>query len=150
MAIEISVDTNFDRVAGGVNAALAQIIAEQQPILIAAASGVLAQVSYRIHTEGKRSNGSDIGSYSNSYMRTRVKNNRGSDRRVILSLTRQMENDFTVVSQGEATGLGFNNRTNFEKATYMEARYPGTYDLSDDEEQTIVLVLNDYIDGIFE
>ena len=56
--------------------------------------------------------------------RTRPKYNRDSDTKVILSLTRQMENDLTVVPTGtKSYGIGYNNPLNFKKAQYCEATY---------------------------
>ena len=147
MTVEIRID------AEQLNVQLAdarrKVFDNQEPILIAAASGALALVSHRIHSEGKRADGSDIGQYSNGYIRTREKYNRGGDRKVVLSLTRQMENDFTVVDAGGKVGLGFNNFTNFQKAEWMEERYPDTYNLSEEEIAAVTEVIENYINGIF-
>lgn len=152
MPINLTIETNYNRVANDINSVLNKIIEDQNPILIAAASGVLAQVAYRIHTEGRKGDGSKIGTYSNAYLRYRqtARFNRTSDPNIVLSLTRQMENDFSVVAADQQVGLGFKNRTNFDKATWMEERFTGTYNLTEAEEDTVVIVLDDYIDGLFE
>lgn len=49
--------------------------------------------------------------------------NRTADTKVILSLTRQMENDETVVKTDEGYGIGFLNPFNFKKAGYCEKTY---------------------------
>lgn len=149
MAITITVDSNYDQVRAGINETLQQLIDDQEPFLLAIASSVLATVAYRIHTEGKRANGSALGTYSSKYMKEREKNNRTADRKVVASLTRQMENDFTVVAAGASVGLGFKNTENFKKAGYIEFMYPGTYDLSDDENDIVIEAANNYINGIF-
>lgn len=84
----------------------------------------------RIHEQGKDANGSNIGVYSVDYMKIRAKNNRTSDKKVILSLTRQMESDFTLgVNNTEPTklpngyGIGWKNQLNADKAGYLEIRY---------------------------
>lgn len=149
MPVELIIDSDIRNERAEIGQLIQQIVENHNPILIAAGSGILSLVHNRIHGEGKRANGSAIGTYSNSYMRVRLKNNRGADRKKILSLTRQMENDFTIVAVSNAVGLGFNNDTNGAKARYMEADYPGTYLLSDTEEQEFVNIIEDYIRDLF-
>lgn len=48
---------------------------------------------------------------------------RSSDTKVILSLTRQMENDLSVAPIGSGYGIGYNNRFNFEKSQWNEKTY---------------------------
>ncbi len=48
---------------------------------------------------------------------------RSSDTKVILSLTRQMENDLSVVASGNGYGIGYLNPDNRKKADYCEATY---------------------------
>lgn len=150
MPVTITIDSNYDTISKGINATLKEIIDNSDPILIAAASGALSLVSERIHIQGKRANGAAIGQYSNSYLKVREANGRGGDRNIILSFTRQMELDFTVVAVAGSVGLGFNNSTNFQKATWLEQRYPDTYNLSTQEEEEVVLIIEDYINGLFK
>lgn len=49
--------------------------------------------------------------------------NRTSDTKVIWSLTRQMENDLTVVAVGRAYGIGYLNPFNRQKVTWLEEMY---------------------------
>jgi len=49
--------------------------------------------------------------------------NRSSDTKVILSLTRQMENDMTIVPTGRGYGIGYLNPDNLKKARWCEATY---------------------------
>lgn len=49
--------------------------------------------------------------------------NRGSDTKVVLSLTRQMENDMAVVPTGRGYGIGYLNPDNLKKARYCEETY---------------------------
>lgn len=116
-----------------------------RPVVLA----LSGQVRYRIHVEGNRADGGDIGQYKNSYMRVREKNNRGSDKKMIYSLTRQMEQDFVPVAENDQYGLGFNNEHNFDKATWLEEKRPGVYDLSPEEIQLAEDALTDYLNGIF-
>lgn len=73
----------------------------------------------RIHVEGKKSDSSTIGTYSNSYLNYRQKKpfNRTSESKVVLSLTRQMENDLSVVDDGKGSyGIGFKNKAIYNPA----------------------------------
>lgn len=107
------------------------------------------EVRQRIHVRGEKADGKAIGTYTNAYLRTRVKNNRGNDKKKILSLTRQMEQDFVGIAENNEYGLGFNNSHNFDKATWQETDNPGTYDLSAREIELAELTITDYINGLF-
>ena len=48
---------------------------------------------------------------------------RTDDTKVIISLTRQLENDESVLPSGTGYGIGFNNPDNFKKSQYAEATY---------------------------
>jgi hypothetical protein len=54
-------------------------------------------------------------------MRERQENKRGEDRKVIVSLTRQLENDWAVLGTQTGYGIGFNNPLNRDKARRVEA-----------------------------
>lgn len=49
--------------------------------------------------------------------------NRTSDTKVVLSLTRQMENDYAAILGNISWGIGFNNPINFDKAGWNEETY---------------------------
>jgi len=54
----------------------------------------------------------------------RPKYNRGTDTKVIASLTREMENDMKVISlPGGSYGIGFSNKHNFDKSQWVTATY---------------------------
>lgn len=120
-----------------------------EPYMRVVVLGLVGEVRQRIHVRGEKASGEPIGTYKNSYLRTREKYNRGSDPKKILSLTRQMEQDFVPVAEANEYGLGFNNKTNFDKATWQEEANPGTYALSSQEEQVAQSVLEDYLNGLF-
>lgn len=48
---------------------------------------------------------------------------RDSDTKVVLSLTRQMENDLSVVATGNGYGIGYLNPDNLKKAKWCEGTY---------------------------
>lgn len=102
----------------------------------AVATSMLAVVKKRIHTDGLDAGGNKIGEYSSSYLKYREKKfNRNADKDVVLSLTRQMENDFTVIADNDVVGLGFNNPLNFQKAGWCEETYKKPiYALTEQEE----------------
>lgn len=63
--------------------------------------------------------------------------NRTSDPTVIISLTRQLENDFKVVSTASGNyGLGFINQHNFDKSQWVEKTYGKKIFALTDEEKT--------------
>jgi hypothetical protein len=177
---------------------LQQLSTNTEPYMRAVVLVLAGEVRQRIHVDGKKANGSEIGKYSSGYLKLRSgdyansekhtkgakkgqnKNagtftdrtirlnkqtgvftgedkvgkerpnyNRGSDPKVILSLTRQMEQDFVPIAEGDTYGLGFNNPHNFDKATWNEERYKGVYDLSEDEIKIAEDTITDYINGIF-
>lgn len=65
--------------------------------------------------------------------------NRSGDTKVILSLTRQMENDYAVVPGDVGWGVGFNNSHNFDKANWNNLRYGKVvYDLTQTEQDRFV------------
>ena len=75
----------------------------------------------RIHEEGKSANETQIGTYNKSYLKLRErKYNRSSDPKIIVSLTRQLENDWSVIATGRGYGVGFNNSFNAQKARWVE------------------------------
>lgn len=76
----------------------------------------------RIHIDGKASDGDQIGTYSIGYLRLRQKApyNRTSDKKVIVSLTRQLENDWSLIATKAGYGIGFKNSFNLQKARWVE------------------------------
>lgn len=85
---------------------------------------LVAMMTQRIHDEGVASDGSPIGTYSNPYLKVRQnKYNRTSDNKVVVSLTRQLENDWSVVDIAKGYGIGFKNQHNRDKAGWVEETY---------------------------
>ncbi len=77
----------------------------------------------RIHMDGSAADGSPIGEYNRSYwlFRQRPPNNRNADRKIVVSLTRQLENDWAVIATKDGYGIGFKNKFNLQKARWVEA-----------------------------
>lgn len=81
----------------------------------------------------------------------RPKYNRSSDRKVILSLTRQMEGDLSVQpsDDGNSYGIGYNNSVNFDKAKWAEENYKKKiFALTDSEKEQVIEILNTYSNNI--
>jgi hypothetical protein len=74
--------------------------------------------------------------------------NRTSDTTVVLSLTRQMENDLSVQPTETGYGIGFSNAENAAKAKYAEENYDKKiYALSTQEEELAIGVIVDYLNN---
>lgn len=80
----------------------------------------------------------------------RPKYNRTSDTKVILSLTREMENDMKVISlKSGAYGIGFSNTHNYNKSQWAEAQYKRKgkiYALSTEEVAAVETIANKHKD----
>ena len=81
---------------------------------------------------GRNKKGKNIGKLKNAGVfikgankeAARPKYNRSSDTKVILSLTRQMENDMKVITvKSGYYGIGFSNKLNFDKSQWCEKTY---------------------------
>lgn len=77
---------------------------------------------------GRVTKGKNVGKLKNAGTNTktgavRPKYNRTPDTKVVLSLTREMENDMSVVPSGNGYGIGYLNPDNLKKAKYCEETY---------------------------
>ena len=148
-------------------------------------------MAYRIHTEGKKADGSQIGTYSAGYMKvrtgkfstnqtyrsgkrkgetkptgvfTRGKNkgqkrpsyNRTDSTKVVFSLTRQMENDFSLKETKEPIrtvngyGVGFKNPINTKKYQWLSEKNPNVYELSVSEKKKVHKIAEEFIKNLFK
>lgn len=107
----------------------------------------------RIHEQGKKADGSQIGEYKDSYLKLRQskKYNRTSDKKVVLSLTRQMENDYKVIALSETEyALGFDNQFNADKADWNEERFGKVWALTEQELEGVRAIVQEFIKRTFE
>lgn len=142
----MNVTTNIDQIINNLESKLDE--ATQRYITLQVATALLGPVKSRIHGDGQASDGAEIGVYDNAYLRERQKRyNRTADSKIILSLTRQMENDFSVQAVGNTSfGLGFNNEKNYEKAMWNDKRFGHiVYALTKEEEEIAVEIAKDAI-----
>lgn len=83
---------------------------------------LIDQMTQRIHIDGKASTEAQIGTYNKSYLSLRQrKYSRSNDTKIIVSLTRQLENDWSVIATPDGYGIGFLNPFNFQKARWVES-----------------------------
>ena len=108
-----------------------------------------ANIKTRIHTDGKNSADQPLGEYTNAYMKKRQENKRGPSKKIIFSLTRQMENDFSLVAANGATGygLGFKNPDNAQKAEWLQEnkKFGAVYKPTQYEVEQMRLVTEQFI-----
>ena len=98
-------------------------LAKSNKLEVAVATSMLVVTSDRIFDKGKDAAGADIGTYSPGYLKQRVRRGYPNSKKVILQATRQMVNDFSVISTGADLGLGFKNSANADKSEWVEATY---------------------------
>lgn len=92
-----------------------------KPLLRIVAFDLVAMMTDRIHNQGLDSSGSRIGTYGRAYLKVRMsKYKRTGDTKIIMSLTRQLENDWAVGETEKGWGIGFNNPYNAQKALWVE------------------------------
>ena len=114
----------------------------------AVATAMMPTIRKRIHVEGKNSNGSQIGVYSNSYLKLRQKKyNRTADTDVIASLTRQLEGGYVLGATKDGYTIdNLGNKIENDaktKTEYLEDRYGKIWDLTEAELQEVLLIANE-------
>ena len=119
---------------------------ETDSLLREIATTLLAEMRDRIHERGIKSDGTQIGTYSNTYLQYRIDQDKGSASNVTLFFTGQMQNDFNVAPVGEnAYGLGYSNGLNFDKANWAEDRFGIIFEPTEQEFQQIEDVAAEFI-----
>lgn len=198
----ITVTSNITQVVGNLIAETYTLASPEAKDKIARALAIMTagNMAYRIHTEGKNPDGSQIGTYSDGYMKVRTgqfstnrkiskgknkgataskgvftkgKNkgaprpnyNRTADTKVIFSLTRQMENDFSLdggkdepIKTANGYGVGWKNPVNTQKAEWLTEKgvgkkkkvFPGVYNLSDFEKGQIIVTVDAFVKNAYK
>jgi len=113
---------------------------DKSKMLREAAVTAMGEIRHRVHVNGEDSEGSQIGTYSKGYMKvrtgqlpnvytkgrnkgnTRKQYNRLPDTKVILSLTRQMEDGMAILDTPGGVGIGYHNSFDYNKAIWNEKR----------------------------
>lgn len=116
----ITVNTNIAEVSGRLQQKLKKL-KDKEYLLRPVCFDLIELMKMRIHEKGLDADNGQIGTYSNAYLRYRQKKHqRSSDTKVIVSLTRQLENDWSVIATQQGYGIGFKNKFNLQKARWVE------------------------------
>lgn len=107
------------------------------------AVSLMAVMRDRIHVQGKDSNGVQIGTYTPAYIRARIRAKRGTDSKVILSLTRAMEDSYEIYPIENGYGIGFNTMESMQKARWCEDAYKKPIFAPTAEEKALVKQIAD-------
>lgn len=134
--------TNLPTVLATVNLKLTEMQRDKMTRLQAVT--LMAAMRDRIHVQGKDSNGTPIGTYTPAYIKyTRVKAKRGVDNKVILSLTRALEDSYEVYPIENGYGIGFNTMESMQKARWCEDTYKKPIFAPTPEEEALVKQIAD-------
>ena len=163
----ITISSNAGEVFANIQTRLSNIDSKQ--ICMKIAVNVAGEMKQRIHKEGKAADGSQIGTYSDGYMKVRTDNfkskkivrgakkgqprpkyNRTGDTKVIASLTRQMEDSFKVFPTEKGAAIGWEDDFNFNKSHYVEGTYgKPVWKLAEREREIANLTANEEINKVF-
>ena len=131
----IKINTNLAEVNARVAAKLNKL-QDKEYLLRPLCFDLIELMKIRIHEEGKNASGSPIGTYSTNYLKERQrKYKRSSDNKVIVSLTRQLENDWSVIATEKGYGIGFKNPFNLKKAKWVEDKKGIIFSLTSQENE---------------
>lgn len=148
----ITIKSNIKVVSGRIKQQLEQL-KNKEYLLRPVAVEVIPMMTERIHKKGIASDGGQIGTYSNGYLKLRERGNkkqqipvRGSDSKVIVSLTRKLEGNWSVIATTNGYGIGFTNPFSLQKARWVEGIKDKTiFILSQSEQQYAVDRINELI-----
>lgn len=145
--VAMKITTNLSAVINSIKSNF-ELLKDKEYLLRPLAIETIPNMKERIHRDGKATDDSHIGTYSNGYMREREKYNRSQDRKIIVSLTRQLENDWAVIGTAKGYGIGFNNPLNADKARWVESNKGKIiFNLSESEKQYIRERLQELVNG---
>lgn len=110
---------------------------------------VIDLMTKRIHIEGKAADDGQIGTYTASYLKLREKKyNRKADDKIIVSLTRQLEQDWSVLDTPNGYGVGFKNTFNYQKARWVEEnKNRDIFSLSQREQNYVTEVITELVEN---
>ncbi len=134
----VTIKTNINIVSQSILRKL-NILLDREFLLRPVAFDVIALMTERIHGRGEASDGNQIGTYKNQYLKLRQqKFKRNSDPKIIVSLTRQLENDWSVIATDRGYAIGFLNVFNAQKARWVEAnKGKKIFSLSESEKEYV-------------
>ena len=133
-----TIKTNIGEVTESIKGKLAKL-GDKEYIPRTLSFDLIDLMTKRIHIDGKSADDSEIGTYNKDYLSLRRrKYNRTADNKIIVSLTRQLENDWNVIATEQGYGIGFLNPHNFDKARWVEGNKKKIiFSLSQSEQQYV-------------
>lgn len=142
----ITVRTNIKLVSERIKQKL-EILKDREYLLRPVAFDIIDLMTKRIHVDGRDAEEKQIGTYNNNYLRQRQeKYNRTADKKIIVSLTRQLENDWNVIATDKGYGVGFLNPFNLQKARWVEEnKGRKIFFLSESEQRYAIERLNELV-----
>lgn len=142
----ITVKSNIKIVTGKIQKQI-ELLKNKEYLLRPVAIEVIPLMTERIHQKGQASDGGQIGTYSSGYLRLRQsKYKRDASAKVIVSLTRQLENNWSVIATQNGYGIGFLNPFSLQKARWVEdGKDKKIFSLSKSEQQYAVERINELI-----
>jgi hypothetical protein len=140
----VTIKTNIGQVSKEIVDRL-KLLQDKEYLLRPVCFGLIDKMTQRIHIDGKASDNSAIGTYSSDYLRRRQSTyNRTADSKIIVSLTRQLENDWSVIATTKGYAIGFLNEFNLQKARWVEEnKGKKIFSLTTDEQDYAVDYLNE-------
>lgn len=118
----ITLKSNIGEVSARILSKL-NILKDKERMLRPVCFDVIELMTKRIHIDGRNAGEQPIGTYENHYLKLRQKkHSRTADPKIIVSLTRQLENDWNVIPTEKGYGVGFLNPYNLKKARWVEER----------------------------
>lgn len=148
----ITVKSNIKLVTSKIQKQI-ELLKNKEYLLRPVAIEVIPLMTERIHQKGQASDGGQIGTYSSGYLKLRERGNkkqqipvRGADAKVIVSLTRKLEQDWAVIATPNGYGIGFLNALSLQKARWVEeGKDKKIFSLSQSEQQYAVDRINELI-----
>lgn len=141
--------TNLPEVINTVHLKLSKVHSDE--LTRTQAVSLMAVMKDRIHVQGKDSNGNQIGTYTPAYIKyKRLSKGRGTDNKVILSLTRQMESGYVPEAIENGYAICFRTAEDMQKARWCEETYEKPIFAPTAEEKAMVIAIaQDYISKHF-
>jgi 5'-3' exonuclease len=124
-------------------------LAQTDSLLREIATSMETVTRTRIHEQGIKSDGSQIGTYSPSYLELRREQQDRSNTNVNLVFTGDMETDYKIIPISDTEyGLGYTDDKNADKAKWITERYGRIFALTDDELEQVRDIIREYLNKL--
>ena len=124
-------------------------LAQTDSLLREIATSMETVTRTRIHEQGIKSDGSQIGTYSPSYLELRREQKDRSNTNVNLVFTGDMEKDYKIIPISDTEyGLGYTDDNNADKAKWITERYGRIFALTDDELDQVRNIIKEYLNKL--